>query len=121
MDCRYRLRLFAGQNGATMSQEAKMDREAVLQILRSNEPELKAAGIAQLRLFGSVARGEQNENSDIDLMADLDPAIQASLWTMGELQYRLDALLGTDVDLSFTSMMREHIRKRALREAIVAF
>ncbi|QHN02499.1 nucleotidyltransferase [Granulicella sp. WH15] len=98
-----------------------MDKNTVLEILRIHAPELKAAGVAHLRLFGSIARDEANEHSDIDLMADLDPAMKVTLFTLGGLQHQVNTLLGTEVDLTFTAMMREPIRQRALREAIIAF
>jgi hypothetical protein len=47
-----------------------MDRSTIIAKLREHEPELKAAGIVRLSLFGSVARGDQTPQSDIDLMAD---------------------------------------------------
>jgi len=47
-----------------------MDKNRILAILRSHAPELQAAGLAHLRLFGSVARGEATPQSDIDLIAD---------------------------------------------------
>jgi predicted nucleotidyltransferase len=50
-----------------------MDKNRILAILRSHAPELQAAGIAHLRLFGSVARGEATPQSDIDLMAGGPP------------------------------------------------
>ena len=49
-----------------------MDKRAVIETLRRHEPELRAAGIVHLRLFGSVARGEESAQSDVDLMAELD-------------------------------------------------
>lgn len=53
-----------------------MDKGSVIQTLRKHEPELKAAGIVHLRLFGSVARGEASDQSDVDLMADLDRSMR---------------------------------------------
>jgi predicted nucleotidyltransferase len=47
-----------------------MDKGSVIETLRLHEPELRAAGIVHLRLFGSVARGEASPESDVDLMAD---------------------------------------------------
>ena len=45
-----------------------MDKGLVIETLRMHEPELKAAGIVHLRLFGSIARGEASARSDIDLI-----------------------------------------------------
>ncbi len=98
-----------------------MDKDQVLFILRQHAPELKAAGLVHLRLFGSVARGDATARSDVDLMADFDKSKRLTLVTLGGLQSRLEELLGVNVDLSSTDWMKEPVRKRALEEAVVAF
>ncbi len=98
-----------------------MDRNRILAILRSHAPELQAAGLAHLRLFGSVARGEATPESDIDLMADFAPDTRISLLTFSGFQVRLSDLLGEEVDLSCTDWMKEAIRDRATREAVDVF
>jgi predicted nucleotidyltransferase len=54
-------------------------------------------------------------------MADLDPARKRTLLTMTRLQNMLSDLLGAPVDLSIAANMRESVRERAQREAILAF
>ena len=98
-----------------------MDKSAVIQTLRMHEPELRAAGILHLRLFGSVARGESSVHSDIDLMADFDRSKRFTLVKMVHLENRLTDLLGTKVDLAPIDSMREAVRARAVREAVNAF
>jgi predicted nucleotidyltransferase len=98
-----------------------MDKGSVLQTLRLHEPELRAAGILHLRLFGSVARGESSAQSDVDLMADLDQSKRLTLVTMVRLENRLSDLLGGKVDLSPAGSMKERVRARALQEAVHAF
>jgi hypothetical protein len=98
-----------------------MDRTAIIEKLRQHEAELKAAGVQHLRLFGSVARGDQSEASDIDLIADVDPARRRTLVTLARIQNRLSDLLSAKVDLSLASALREPIKSRALREAVLAF
>jgi uncharacterized protein len=98
-----------------------MDNGAVLQTLRTHEPELRAAGIVHLRLFGSLARGEANDDSDVDLMADLDVSKRFTLLSMVRLENRLSDLLGAKVDLSSSNAMKDAVRQRALREAVLAF
>jgi len=98
-----------------------MDSHSVIQTLRAHEPELKAAGIVHLRLFGSVARDESTPQSDIDLMADLDRSKRLTLITMARLENRLSDLLGVRVELSPADSMKEPVRARAMREAIHAF
>jgi uncharacterized protein len=98
-----------------------MEAQRVVQILRDHEPELKAAGIVHLRVFGSVARGEASSSSDVDLLADFDKSRQLTLVTVGRLQSDLTDLLGANVDLSSPEWMKEPVRTHALREAVVAF
>ncbi len=98
-----------------------MDKSSVIQTLREHERELRAAGIVHLRLFGSVARGEASAQSDVDLMADLDRSKRLSLVGMARLENQLTDLLGVRVDLSPADSMKEAVRARAIREAILAF
>ena len=98
-----------------------MDRSTVLSILREHEPELKAAGIRRLLLFGSVARGEASSESDVDLMAEFDPAKQFSILDLVHLENRLADILGVPVDLSSAGVMKERIRERVAREGLLAF
>ena len=98
-----------------------MDKESILAVLRTNAPELRSAGLVHLRLFGSVARGEANSHSDVDLLAEFDRSRRITLVTVGGLESRLADLLGSKVDLSSADWMREPVRPRALREAVLAF
>jgi predicted nucleotidyltransferase len=98
-----------------------MEKSYVIQTLRLHEPELRAAGIVHLRLFGSVARGEASAESDVDLMADIDRSKRLTLFSMAGLENRLSDLLGVKVDLSPADSMKEAVRARADREAIHAF
>jgi predicted nucleotidyltransferase len=98
-----------------------MDKSYVIQTLRLHEPELRAAGILHLRLFGSVARGDASAESDVDLMADIDRSKRLTLFSLAGLENRLSDLLGVKVDLSPANSMKETVRKRADREAIHAF
>ena len=98
-----------------------MNKEQVLAKLREHEPELKAAGIVRLSLFGSVARGEATAQSDIDLMGEFDRARHLTLFDMAGLEVRLGEILETRVDLLDRHMLKEPVRLRAEREAVFAF
>ena len=98
-----------------------MDQASILEVLRTHEPELKAAGVVHLRLFGSVARGESSAHSDVDLMAELDRSKHPTLLTLVHLENRLTDILGVKADFALTDAMREAVRLRASREAILAF
>jgi len=98
-----------------------MDKRFVIERLRQHEEELKAAGIVHLHVFGSVARGEASSLSDVDLLADFDRSKRMTLVKLGSLASRLSTLLGAQVDLSSSEWMREPVRSRVLREAVLAF
>ena len=104
-----------------MCQSLGMDKDRIIVILRDHAPELKAAGLVHLRVFGSVARGEASPQSDVDLMADFDKSKRITLLTVGRLESRLRDLLGVKVDLSSADWMKEPVRRQALREAVIAF
>ena len=74
-----------------------MNKAAVIARLREHEPELKAAGIARLFLFGSVARGERG--NDVDLMAEFDESRRFTLFDKAGLEVRLAEILDVPVDL----------------------
>jgi predicted nucleotidyltransferase len=99
----------------------EMDKEHILLILREHAPELRAAGLLHLRLFGSVARGEASAESDVDLLAEFDRSTPLTLATIGKLETRLTDLLGANVDLSSPDWLKEHVRGKAMEEAVIAF
>jgi len=98
-----------------------MNKDQVIAKLREHELELKAAGVIRLAVFGSVARGDNSPESDIDLLADFDKTKHHTLLTVGRLESRLADMLGTRVDLCSPAWLKESIKTRVLREAVDAF
>ena len=70
-----------------------------------------------MRVFGSVARGEETPNSDIDFLVDYDLA-KISPWFPGGLLADLEDLLGCKVDVVTEKGLHDLIRERILTEAI---
>jgi len=68
-----------------------------------------------VRVFGSVARGQDDEDSDVDLLVDMDPG--RSLLDLGGLSSDLEALLDRRVDIVTMAGLRDRIRERVLGEA----
>lgn len=85
--------------------------------LRAHAPELRAACIVRLRLFGSVARGEAG--NDIDLVAEFDRSL--SLIDLVGLENMLSDLLGRKVDLAHERMLKPRVRTNIEHEAVLAF
>jgi len=73
-------------------------------------------GAYNVRVFGSVARGEADEKSDIDLLVDMEP--NRSLFDLGGLWTDLQDLLGHNVDVVPEDCLRTRIRARVLKEAV---
>jgi len=73
-------------------------------------------GAHNVRVFGSVARGEADELSDIDFLIELEPG--RSLFDLGGLQYDLEQLLGCRVDVVTERGLKPRIQERVLREAL---
>jgi predicted nucleotidyltransferase len=69
-------------------------------------------GARNLRVFGSVARGENDEASDVDFLVDLDPG--RSLLDLPRLQRDLGILLAAKVDVMSSRGLRDRVRERVL-------
>ena len=74
-------------------------------------------GATNVRIFGSVARGDADETSDIDFLVDMEPG--RSLMDLGGLLTDLRELLGTDVDIVTEKGLRPRIREQVLGEAVL--
>jgi hypothetical protein len=75
-----------------------------------------AHGVTNLRVFGSVARGEDRPDSDVDLLVDLPPDI--GLFGLGQVRAELEAILGTKIDLVSASDLKPAVRARAERDLV---
>ena len=73
-------------------------------------------GARNVRVFGSVARGEADDTSDIDLLVELEPG--RSLLDLGGLQYELERALEHRVDVVTERGLKERVRLRVLKEAV---
>jgi predicted nucleotidyltransferase len=89
-----------------------------LQGARRNEIIRLAArhGAANVRVFGSTARGDASRHSDVDLLVDLDP--ERTLMDLGGLLVDLQELLQVRVDVATEAMLRPHVRERVLADAV---
>ena len=94
-----------------------MRREEALGILAVHRRELhERFGVKSLRLFGSVARDEASEQSDVDVVVDFD--MTPSLFGFLRLKGYLRDLLGTKVDLVTETGLRERARPFVEKDAV---
>jgi predicted nucleotidyltransferase len=84
-------------------------REEILEIVKRH-------GADQVRVFGSIARGEARADSDVDLL--VRPGPQTSPWFPAGLVLDLEALLGRKVDVLTEKALHWYIRDRILSEAV---
>ncbi|MFT0751938.1 nucleotidyltransferase family protein [Synechococcus sp. RC10A2] len=95
----------------------EMTLEALLRAKRDEILQICAKyGARNVRVFGSVARGEADEQSDIDLLVEFEP--NRSLLDHAGLWVELQELLGVKVDVVSAHGLKPRIRERVLQEAI---
>ena len=96
-----------------------MTRQEVLDKLEANRNELRRMGVKSLSLFGSLARDEATDRSDVDLLVEFDRPI--GLFQFIRVQHYLQEVLGVDrVDLVMPDALHEELRDDILRDAIRA-
>ena len=98
-----------------------MKRDDILARLRAVEPELRARGIRHAALFGSVARGEERANSDIDILVEFEPGAEGSVYDYMRLKEYVASLFDGPVDVIDRDALKPHLRAPATRDAVYAF
>lgn len=98
-----------------------MTRDEALRRLREHTPELRSSGVVALYLFGSTARNEAGEDSDIDLLFEIGDLSNFSLLDQCDIQIRLEELLNVNVDLVERRALRPRIKARVEPEMVRVF
>lgn len=94
-----------------------MDKIQLVEEKRASILELaEQRGVRNVRIFGSVARGSADQDSDVDFLVDMEPG--RSLFDLGGFLMDLKGILGCEVDVVTEKGLRERVRNRALKEAI---
>ena len=96
-----------------------MIRDQILKKLRELKPELRRdAHVAAIAVFGSVARGDAQGDSDIDILVEFDQV--PDFFTFVRLQDHLTTILETEVDLFTKGGLHPALKDRILSEAVYA-
>ena len=90
----------------------------LLHTLSTHRPELEALNVASLSVFGSVARGDAGEESDVDILVSFSKPV--GLFEFLDVKAYLEDLLGVSVDLVTEDALKPPLREHILAEAVRA-
>jgi len=93
-----------------------LGRDEVLRVLREHRKEFKRFGVVSVRLFGSVARDEASDDSDVDVLAEFERPLTFRRYV--GFKFFLEDLLGLSVDLVTERGLKERVRPNVERDAI---
>lgn len=100
--------------------DAAPRRRVTLDELRAHRDEIyeiaSRRGVVAVRVFGSVARGEADEHSDLDLLVEVEPTV--SLWDLSGFAIDVEELLGVFTQVVTPKGLKARIRDRVLAEAV---
>jgi len=95
--------------------------DAVRQRIAAEEPELRRRGVRHLSVFGSIARGDDRPDSDVDVAVEIEPGRAFSLIRMEETRLLLEDALQRPVDLGEVASFRPRVRAAFDRESVPVF
>ena len=95
-----------------------MRRDDILRTLREHMTEIRGHGVARLAVFGSVVRGDERPDSDIDILVEFEAPV--SIFKFLDLKDYLETILGQPVDLVMRKALRPELRDRILTETVSA-
>jgi predicted nucleotidyltransferase len=98
-----------------------MKRDEVIATLRAHERELKDLGVLRVAVFGSVARGDDRGDSDVDLVVAFDEGQRHSLVDVARVHRTLSTLLRAEVDLAVEPLQTARFRAHVEQDLVRAF
>jgi predicted nucleotidyltransferase len=98
-----------------------MNVQDALAILRQSEPALRARGVRHAALFGSIARGDNRPDSDIDVLVEFDPDAHVTVFDYVGVKNYIAGLFEGSVDVIDRAALKPHLRRPSARDAVYAF
>lgn len=93
----------------------------VLATLRAHESDLRRMGVAHAAVFGSVSRGQATEDSDVDVLVELDKSRPMGIFEYARIRLYVDELLDGSADVVNRRTLKPLLRESILRDAVDAF
>jgi hypothetical protein len=102
-----------------------MDKGQILATLRTHEAELRASGVEELSIFGSAARGDATDASDVDVVARFGAAVAnegfAYFARIEVLSQRLHKIVGRPVDVVAEPVRKPQLRRNIESDSMLVF
>jgi hypothetical protein len=95
-----------------------MGRDEIIRTLQEHMTEIRYPGVSRLAIFGSLARGKEKPDSDVDILVEFDRPV--GLFEFASLQRYLESLIGRSVDLAMPDSLRPEMREAILAKAVYA-
>jgi predicted nucleotidyltransferase len=93
-----------------------MTRKNVISTIRKQQPELTRLGVKSLSLFGSVARGEEKPESDVDILVEFEG--RATFDRYMDTKFYLEDILGSKVDLVMMQSIKPRMQPSIMRDLV---
>ncbi|MCF8109938.1 MAG: nucleotidyltransferase family protein [Desulfobacteraceae bacterium] len=97
-----------------------MKREKILTMLANSHDIKHRYSVKNFYIFGSVARGEDKEGSDVDLLVEYEPGARVGMFQFARLRRELSERLACEVDLATRESLHKDLRDDILKEAVHA-
>lgn len=98
-----------------------MSRDDIIARLRENEAALRARGVTHAALFGSRARGDARNDSDTDIMIEIDPDAPVTIYDYVRIKEYIAGLFDGPVDVVDREGLKPYVRPAVTTDAIYAF
>ena len=99
----------------------KMNIRDALATLRRHESALRARGVAHAAVFGSVARGDNRSDSDLDILVEFEPDADGTIYDYVRFKEYVASLFQGPVDVIDRAALKPHLRAPSVRDAVYAF
>ena len=94
--------------------------EDIKEKLSTNQDLLEKYSVKNIRLFGSIARGDADAGSDVDVLVEFDPKAHIGLFEFSRFRNELSQLFGCEVDIVTPDALHKSMKGEILKEAIHA-